>query len=101
MSDWRDIFEPEALQRGYELFLSDAAVLYDVIDDGEGFRKFEAEVEDGDDICSVFVELDLDEKYISEIACDCPAAMKGEDCCHKAAVLFQYCDEYDDLFDDE
>lgn len=99
MEDWSDLFEPETLKKGYELFLNEAVEPFEVIDDGYGFREFEAEVEDGDEIFNVYSELDLREKIISELACDCPAAVNGGECCHKAAVLNQYCEWYGDLFD--
>ena len=38
MEDWSDLFEPEALKKGYELFLNEAVEPFEVIDDGYGFR---------------------------------------------------------------
>nr|WP_316617516.1 hypothetical protein [uncultured Ruminococcus sp.] len=62
MEDWSDLFEPEALKKGYELFLNEAVEPFEVIDDGYGFREFEAEVEDGDEIFNVFNQ---DKHYVS------------------------------------
>lgn len=88
--DWADQFTDVILKRGYDYF------------NREKIKKLyqkpygiAAVVEGSDDY---HVTIDLNDKQVTSMFCDCPYANKGHHCKHMAAVLLA-CSEHED-FDD-
>lgn len=90
--DWKKLFSPVILERGYEYYCDDA-VQHLTVSDG----CITADVLGSEDYD---VEISIDEDNITEMYCSCPFASGGNNCKHMAAVLYAWEEEeFDD--DDE
>ena len=80
--NWKKLFEPHILERGYGYYLNNAVNNLEVSEhtikaDVEGTEDYEVEIS--------LVDGDIDEMY-----CSCPYAIGGWNCKHMAAVLYEW-----------
>lgn len=93
--DWKKLFAPQILGRGYDYYLKGRVNNLEISDDqisstviGENVYK---------------VNIYLDNNKIKDMECNCPYAKRGYNCKHMAAVLFHYSkgpmkeDNYNDI----
>ena len=89
--DWADQFTDVILKRGYDYFNKEK--IKKLYQEPYGIA---AVVEGSDDY---HVTIDLKDKQVTGMYCDCPYANKGHHCKHMAAVLLACSDyeNYDDI----
>lgn len=80
--NWKKLFEPHILERGYGYYLNNAVNNLEVSEhtiraDVEGTENYEVEIS--------LVDGDIEEMY-----CSCPYAIGGWNCKHMAAVLYEW-----------
>lgn len=80
--NWKKLFEPHILERGYGYYLNNAVNNLAVSEhtiraDVEGTEEYEVEIS--------LVDGDIEEMY-----CSCPYAIGGWNCKHMAAVLYEW-----------
>ncbi len=80
--DWKRLFAPQILERGFDYFISDFVENMEISDEQicaevEGTKVYE-------------VEIDLDDGEIADMYCSCPYAAGGDNCKHMAAVLYEW-----------
>ncbi len=80
--DWKELFAPHILERGYNYFCENAVEDMEVSEDliranVMGTEEYE-------------VEISLDDGDVTEMYCSCPYAMDGRNCKHMAAVLYEW-----------
>lgn len=80
--DWKKLFAPQILERGYDYYLKGRVNNLEISDDhisstviGENAYK---------------VNIYLDNNKIKDMECNCPYAKRGYNCKHMAAVLYQW-----------
>lgn len=84
--NWKRLFEPHILERGYDYYCENAVenlnVSADIIRaDVIGTEDYE-------------VEISLDNREVIDMYCSCPYADGGRNCKHMAAVLFEWMQEH-------
>lgn len=92
MNDWKRLFKPWILARGYEYYLDDTVLNLDQSND-----IYTACVTGSEDY-EVFIE--VKDGYVHHMSCTCSYACDGENCKHMAAVLYEINDG-EDKKDDE
>lgn len=80
--NWKDLFAPHILDRGYDYYCEDAVENFDASNDiiradVAGTQEYE-------------VEISLDHGKIADMYCTCPYADGGNHCKHMAAVLYEW-----------
>ena len=80
--DWRHLFAPHILDRGFGYYISDAVEDMEISDE-----KISAKVEGTE---TYEVEIDLEDGEIADMYCSCPYAADGSNCKHMAAVLYEW-----------
>ncbi|MGN0721503.1 MAG: SWIM zinc finger domain-containing protein [Anaerovoracaceae bacterium] len=80
--NWKKLFEPHILERGYGYYLNNAVNNLEVSE-----HTIRADVEGTEDY---EVEISLVDGEIEEMYCSCPYAIGGWNCKHMAAVLYEW-----------
>lgn len=80
--NWKKLFEPHILERGYGYYLNNAVNNLEVSE-----HTIRADVEGTEDY---EVEISLVDGEIEEMYCSCPYAEGGWNCKHMAAVLYEW-----------
>lgn len=80
--NWKKLFEPHILERGYGYYLNNAVNNLEVSE-----HTIRADVEGTEDY---EVEISLADGDIEEMYCSCPYAIGGWNCKHMAAVLYEW-----------
>lgn len=80
--DWKELFAPHILERGYNYFCENAVEDMEVSE--ELIRANVMGTEEYE------VEISLDDGDVTEMYCSCPYAMGGRNCKHMAAVLYEW-----------
>ena len=80
--NWKKLFEPHILERGYGYYLNNAVNNLEVSE-----HTIRADVEGTEDY---EVEISLADGEIDEMYCSCPYAIGGWNCKHMAAVLYEW-----------
>ena len=80
--NWKKLFEPHILERGYGYYLNNAVNNLEVSE-----HTIRADVEGTEDY---EVEISLVDGDIEEMYCSCPYAEGGWNCKHMAAVLYEW-----------
>lgn len=80
--NWKKLFAPHILERGYEYYLENAVGNMKVSAD-----CIRADVYGTDDY---EVEITLNKDTIDDMYCSCPYAEEGKNCKHMAAVLYEW-----------
>ena len=80
--NWKKLFEPHILERGYGYYLNNAVNNLEVSE-----HTIKADVEGTEDY---EVEISLVDGEIDEMYCSCPYAIGGWNCKHMAAVLYEW-----------
>ncbi len=83
--EWKSLFRPHILARGYDYYLDDKVNITNKSDAG-----IEAEVEGSE---TYVVNIGVENETVDYMECDCPYAMDGNNCKHMAATLYQYFDD--------
>ena len=84
MKNWKRLFTPIILNRGYEYYMDD--LVENLHRDGDMIYATVSGTEDYE------VEITLDGEEVEDMFCTCPYADDGNYCKHMAAVLFEYDD---------
>ena len=92
MKNWKRLFAPIILNRGYEYYMDD--LVEDLHRDGDTIYATVSGTEDYE------VEITLDGEEVEDMFCTCPYADDGNYCKHMAAVLFEYEDKEAELKED-
>lgn len=81
MKNWKKLFSPKILNRGYEYYMED--LVEDLHRDGDTIIATVSGTEDYE------VEITLDSGEVEDMSCTCPYAEDGNNCKHMAAVLYE------------
>lgn len=81
MNDWKRLFKPWILDRGFEYYMNSA-----VLDLAKCNGRYRACVTGSEDY-EVIIE--MKNKRITYMECNCPYAYDGQNCKHMAAVLYE------------
>ena len=81
MNDWKQLFKPHILERGYEYFFDDSV---DCITKNKGTYMATVHGSEG-----YHVQIKISKEKVKEMYCDCPFAADGKHCKHMAAMLYE------------
>lgn len=81
INNWKLLFKPLIIERGKQYFEDG---LVDII-----YRDDNRIVASVSGVTTYMVSIEIDNKHLNHIACDCPYASKGNKCKHMAAVFFE------------
>ena len=91
--NWERLFTKRILDRGYDYYLGGAVENMEITEGTIAAKVTGTEEYD--------VKISIDKCEVTDMYCSCPYASDGKNCKHMAAVLYEWSEEEDDVYDDE